>query len=141
MALIRDVKLRRAVYLALAKAVEHGWEYDFYPLENVPEEILYVVESDNIRKLECNLSDFRKCEVDGQYQRPRRSNADRFRFDTSCMTEVQIGCTEQICYDFGLLEHCNSIGVSQKYQIADIALRYVGFKARGPYTGLHNMLE
>jgi hypothetical protein len=28
-----------------------------------------------------------------------------------------------------------------KYQIADIALRYVGFKARGPYTGQHNMLE
>jgi len=109
MALIRDVKLRRAVYLALAKAVEHGWEYDFYPLENVPEEILYVVESDNIRKLECNLSDFRKREVDGQYQRPKRSKADRFRFDTSCPTEVQIGYTEQICYDFGLLEHCNSI--------------------------------
>ena len=57
MALICDVKLRRAVGLALAKAVEHGWEYDLFPLENVPEEILDV-ESDNIRKLECNLSDF-----------------------------------------------------------------------------------
>jgi hypothetical protein len=86
MALIRSVKLRWAVNLALAKAVEHGWEYDFYPLENVPEEILYAVESDNIRKRE----------VDGLYQRPRRSKADRFRFDTSCMTEVQIGYTEQI---------------------------------------------
>lgn len=109
MALIRDLKLRRSVHLALAKAVEHGWEYDFYPLENVPEEIPYVVESDHIRKLECNLSDFRKREVDGQYQGPRRSKADRFRFDTSCPTEVQIGYTEQICYYFGMLEHCNSI--------------------------------
>jgi hypothetical protein len=37
MALIRDVKLRRAAHLALAKAVEHGREYDFYPLETAPE--------------------------------------------------------------------------------------------------------
>ena len=29
MALIRDVKLRRAVHLALAKAVEHGWDMTF----------------------------------------------------------------------------------------------------------------
>jgi hypothetical protein len=32
MVLIRDVKSRRAVYLALAKVGEHGWEYDCYPL-------------------------------------------------------------------------------------------------------------
>lgn len=56
MVLICDGKLRRAVHLALTKAVEYGWEYEFYPLENVLKEIPYWVDSDYINELKCSLN-------------------------------------------------------------------------------------
>ena len=46
----------RGVHLALAKAIEHGWEYDFYPLENVLVENLEIAEHECINKLRGNLN-------------------------------------------------------------------------------------
>ena len=46
----------RAVHLALAKAVEHGWIYEILPLENVPIQKLNEIESLRIEELGCNLN-------------------------------------------------------------------------------------
>jgi hypothetical protein len=46
----------RGVHLALAKAVESGWEYEFDPLTAVEKCSLDVVEQQNIQELECNLN-------------------------------------------------------------------------------------
>jgi len=46
----------RPVHLALAKACEYGWEYEFYPLENVDIEELNSREKELISKLKCNLN-------------------------------------------------------------------------------------
>ena len=46
----------RGVHLALAKAIEHGWEYDFYPLENVPVGNLEMAEHEYINELRGNLN-------------------------------------------------------------------------------------
>jgi hypothetical protein len=73
----------------------------------VPEEIMDVVESDNIRKLKCNLSDFRKREVDGLYHPPQQLKGGQFGFDTSFSLSVRILYTTIICDDFGLLETQN----------------------------------
>ena len=49
-------KVLRSVHLALAKAIEHGWEYDFYPLENVPVGNLEMAEHEYINELRGNLN-------------------------------------------------------------------------------------
>jgi len=46
----------RAVHLALAKACELGWNYEFYPLEEVELSRLNVVEQQRISELSCNLN-------------------------------------------------------------------------------------
>lgn len=54
----------RAVHLALAKACQHGWMYEFYPLEEVEPHRLNEVEQQRIRELRCNLNGARKWSVD-----------------------------------------------------------------------------
>ncbi|NMM39009.1 MAG: hypothetical protein HHJ09_16175 [Glaciimonas sp.] len=46
----------RAVHLALAKACEHGWPVEFYPLENVGIALLEKVEQKRMAELHCNLN-------------------------------------------------------------------------------------
>lgn len=46
----------RAVHLALAKAIEFGWQYECYPLENVAIEHLYQTEHQRAMELECMLN-------------------------------------------------------------------------------------
>ncbi len=46
----------RAVHLALAKAIENGWCYEFYPLENVAPEKLNTIEKERISELGCFLN-------------------------------------------------------------------------------------
>gem|GEM_PF-4618775 len=46
----------RPVHLALAKACECSWEYEFYPLENVPLEEMNSIEQKRIAELECSLN-------------------------------------------------------------------------------------
>jgi len=46
----------RAVHLALAKACEHEWEYEIYPLENVAVSDLDSVRAQRIAELGCNLN-------------------------------------------------------------------------------------
>lgn len=46
----------RAVHLALAKACEHGWPVEFYPLENVGIALLEKVEQKRMDELKCNLN-------------------------------------------------------------------------------------
>lgn len=46
----------RAVHLALAKAYEHGWPFEFYPLENVGEALLDNLEKKRIAEFKCNLN-------------------------------------------------------------------------------------
>jgi hypothetical protein len=53
----------RAVHLALAKACEHGWRYEFYPLEQVESHRISEVEQQRIRELACNLNGARKWDV------------------------------------------------------------------------------
>lgn len=53
----------RAVHLALAKAIEHGWDYEFFPLENVDPESIGQLEGVRIAELGCNLNSARLWEV------------------------------------------------------------------------------
>lgn len=53
----------RAVHLALAKACEHGWEYEFYPIEEVAPDRIGKVEQQRIGELRCNLNGARKWHV------------------------------------------------------------------------------
>lgn len=46
----------RGVHLALAKAVENEWDYEFYPLQAVEKYKLDVVENRLIQQLQCNLN-------------------------------------------------------------------------------------
>jgi hypothetical protein len=46
----------RAVHLAMAKACEHGSEYDFFPLENADRVNLNQLERWRIVELQCNLN-------------------------------------------------------------------------------------
>lgn len=46
----------RAVHLALAKACEHGWAVEFYPLENVGATLLEKVEQKRMLELRCTLN-------------------------------------------------------------------------------------
>lgn len=46
----------RAVHLALAKACEFGWEYEFFPTENVEHSCLNEVRSLRISGLGCDLN-------------------------------------------------------------------------------------
>lgn len=46
----------RGAHLALAKAIEHGWEYNFFPLENAPVENLEMAEHGYINELRGNLN-------------------------------------------------------------------------------------
>lgn len=46
----------RAVHLAMAKACEFGWEYEFFPLENAPRSDLDRIEGVRIRGRSCNLN-------------------------------------------------------------------------------------
>lgn len=54
----------RAVHLALAKACEHGWAVEFYPLENVGITLLEKVEQKRMAELRCNLNAGRNWLVD-----------------------------------------------------------------------------
>jgi hypothetical protein len=54
----------RAVHLALAKACQHDWMYEFYPLEEVEPHRLNEMEQQLIRGLQCNLNGARKWSVD-----------------------------------------------------------------------------
>ena len=53
----------RGVHLALAKAVQNGWNYEFYPLENADAGVLNQVEQARIRQLRCNLNSARAWSV------------------------------------------------------------------------------
>jgi hypothetical protein len=53
----------RAVHLALAKASEHGWPVEFYPLENVGIALLEKIEQKRMAELRCNLNAGRNWEV------------------------------------------------------------------------------
>jgi hypothetical protein len=46
----------RPVHLALAKACECGWHYDFFPIENVSIEEMNVTEQIRISELDCTLN-------------------------------------------------------------------------------------
>lgn len=46
----------RAVHLAMAKACEFGWEYEFFPLENTLRSDLDRLEGVRTRELSCNLN-------------------------------------------------------------------------------------
>jgi hypothetical protein len=46
----------RAVHLAMAKACQHDWEYDFYPLENADPLTLNELENLRIIQLGCDLN-------------------------------------------------------------------------------------
>ena len=46
----------RAVHLAMAKACEYGWEYEFYALEEVSPDRIDDVEQRRIVELACNLN-------------------------------------------------------------------------------------
>lgn len=52
-------------HLALAKAHEHGWEYDFYPLEPVAKQEMNVREQQLISVLDCNLNGLNSWRVEG----------------------------------------------------------------------------
>lgn len=54
----------RAVHLALAKASEHGWPVEFYPLENVGIALLEKVEQKRMAELHCNLNAGRNWQVE-----------------------------------------------------------------------------
>jgi hypothetical protein len=49
-------ELYRAVHLAMAKGCQHGWEYEFYPLENAPVSDLLALEQLRIAQLGCDLN-------------------------------------------------------------------------------------
>ena len=49
-------ELYRAVHLAMAKACQYGWEYEFYPLENAPVPNLLALEQSRIAELGCDLN-------------------------------------------------------------------------------------
>lgn len=53
----------RAVHLALAKACEHGWQYEFYPLENCEIKDLDHSERTRIREFDCDLNTARSWAV------------------------------------------------------------------------------
>ena len=53
----------RAVHLALAKACEHGWDYEFFPLENADLSILNQLERQRIAELRCDLNTARSWTV------------------------------------------------------------------------------
>lgn len=46
----------RPVHLALAKACQNGWNYDFYPLENVSLDQINFTEQSRISELGCGLN-------------------------------------------------------------------------------------
>ena len=46
----------RAVHLAMAKACELGWTYEFYPLENVAQAELDQMKTRRVAELGCNLN-------------------------------------------------------------------------------------
>ena len=54
----------RAVHLALAKTCQFGWEYDFYPLENVEPSALNELERIRILELRCDLNTGRSWAVE-----------------------------------------------------------------------------
>ncbi|MDP3843361.1 MAG: hypothetical protein Q8Q81_12385 [Oxalobacteraceae bacterium] len=54
----------RAVHLALAKACEHGWPVEFYPLENVGAALLEKIEQKRMAELRCNLNAGRNWQVE-----------------------------------------------------------------------------
>lgn len=54
----------RAVHLALAKACEHGWPMEFYPLENVGAAMLEKVEQKRRAELGCDLNAGRSWRVE-----------------------------------------------------------------------------
>jgi hypothetical protein len=53
----------RAIHLAMAKACEHGWEYDFWPLEGTEPENLNQLERLRIAELLCDLNTARSWAV------------------------------------------------------------------------------
>lgn len=54
----------RAVHLALAKACEHGWPVEFYPLENVGAALLEKMEQKRKAEFDCNLNAGRNWQVE-----------------------------------------------------------------------------
>jgi hypothetical protein len=54
----------RAVHLALAKACERGWKYEFYPFEEAEPHRINEVEQRRILELQCNLNGARTWHVD-----------------------------------------------------------------------------
>jgi hypothetical protein len=54
----------RAIHLALAKACDLGWSYEFYPLEEVELHRLHETEQQRISELRCNLNSARSWDVD-----------------------------------------------------------------------------
>jgi hypothetical protein len=46
----------RAVHLAMAKACQYGWEYEFYPLENADITALNQLERIRLIELRCDLN-------------------------------------------------------------------------------------
>ena len=46
-------RLYRPIHLLLAKAIELGWDYQFYPLENVCADALLAAEKNRQAELEC----------------------------------------------------------------------------------------
>lgn len=54
----------RAIHLALAKACELGWSYEFYPLEGVELQRLAATEKLRISELLCNLNNARSWRVE-----------------------------------------------------------------------------
>lgn len=46
----------KAIHLALAKAYEHDWTIEFYPLENVGENLIANLEKKRIQELQSNLN-------------------------------------------------------------------------------------
>lgn len=54
----------RAIHLALAKACEFGWSYEFYPIEEVELQRLSETEKQRILDLFCNLNSARSWQVE-----------------------------------------------------------------------------
>jgi hypothetical protein len=54
----------RAIHLALAKACERRWSYEFYPLEEVELQRLNETEHQRISELRCNLNSARSWAVE-----------------------------------------------------------------------------
>jgi hypothetical protein len=52
----RGQEMYRLVHLAMAKACEHGWEYEFYPLENCDCIMLNEYEQRRIIERQCDLN-------------------------------------------------------------------------------------